>query len=392
MVKVLKKKTVVKKSTLSKTPKKGRKIVKPVKKLKTKKITKVTKLARSPRNPIIEPRSYSWESQAVLNPAAIYLDGRVHLFYRALGNDGVSRIGYASSSDGINFTERLSYPVYFVENAEEMKKHWPFTTPAHYDIALYASGGGWGGCEDPRAVLIDGTIYMTFNMFNGWDSMRVAVTSIKEEDLLNKKWFWQKFSYLSKPGDRQKNWVLFPEKFNDKFAIFYNLDKGDSSHVGVAYVNNLDSSETPQGSAPESEAPDPQRLPDHIVAWHKRTRSAASPPIKTKDGWLLLYHAMDKDDGDRYKLGAMLLDLKDPSRVLYRAQHPILEPDVWYENDWKPGIIYASGAIVRDGKLFVYYGGGDKRIALATIKLQDLIKSMKENGKVKLEKKYLEFK
>ena len=388
MVKVLKKKTVVKKSTLSKTPKKGRKIVKPVKKLKTKKITKVTKLARSPRNPIIEPRSYSWESQAVLNPAAIYLDGRVHLFYRALGNDGVSRIGYASSSDGINFTERLSYPVYFVENAEEMKKHWPFTTPAHYDIALYASGGGWGGCEDPRAVLIDDTIYMTFNMFNGWDSMRVAVTSIKEKDLLNKKWFWQNFSYLSHEGDRQKNWVLFPEKINGKFAIFHNLDKGDPSHVGITYVNKLDMSETPQGK----DAPDPQKLPDHIVAWHKRTRSAASPPIKTKDGWLLLYHAMDKDDGDRYKLGAILLDLKDPQKVLYRAQRPILEPDVWYENDWKPGIIYASGSIVKDGKLFVYYGGGDKRIALATIKLQDLIKSMKENGKVKLEKEYLEFK
>ncbi len=388
MVKVLKKKTVVKKSTLSKTPKKGRKIVKPVKKLKTKKITKVTKLARSPRNPIIEPRSYSWESQAVLNPAAIYLDGRVHLFYRALGNDGVSRIGYASSSDGINFTERLSCPVYFVENTEEMKKHWPFTTPAHYDIALYASGGGWGGCEDPRTVLIDDTIYMTFNMFNGWDSMRVAVTSIKEKDLLNKKWFWQNFSYLSHEGDRQKNWVLFPEKINGKFAIFHNLDKGDPSHVGITYVNKLDMSETPQGK----DAPDPQKLPDHIVAWHKRTRSAASPPIKTKDGWLLLYHAMDKDDGDRYKLGAILLDLKDPQKVLYRAQHPILEPDVWYENDWKPGIIYASGSIVKDGKLFVYYGGGDKRIALATIKLQDLIKSMKENGKVKLEKKYLEFK
>ena len=83
----------------------------------------------------------------------------------------------------------------------------------------------------------------------------------------------------------------------------------------------------------------------------------------------------------------MLLDLKDPSRVLYRAQHPILEPDLWYENDWKPGIIYASGAIVKDGKLFVYYGGGDKYVGVASIKLSDLIKSMKENGSVQLEKK-----
>jgi len=93
-----------------------------------------------------------------------------------------------------------------------------------------------------------------------------------------------------------------------------------------------------------------------------------------------------KNDGDRYKLGAMILDLKDPQKVIYRAQHPILEPSEWYENDWKPGIIYANGAVVRDGKLFVYYGGGDKHIGVASILLSDLIDSMKKNGAIKLEK------
>jgi beta-1,2-mannobiose phosphorylase / 1,2-beta-oligomannan phosphorylase len=342
------------------------------------------KLIRSVHNPIIEPRSYSWESQAVFNPAVVSSGGKVHLFYRALGEDGISRLGYASSKDGINFDERLFYPVYSLEEAEGTKRHWPFTSPARpvYDTALYASGGGWGGCEDPRAVLIEGYIYVTMNIFNGWESMRVAVVSIKEENLLNKKWFWQNFSFLSKPGDRQKNWVLFPEKINGKFAIFHNLDKGDPTRVFVSFVNNLDTTETPT----IKDAPDPQVLPDHVVAWHKRTRSAASPPIKTKDGWLLLYHAMDKDDGDRYKLGAMLLDLKDPNKVLYRSKHPILEPDEWYENSWKPGIIYASGAVVKDGKLFVYYGGGDRYIGVASVMLSDLVRSLKTDGEVKLEK------
>lgn len=395
------KKKIVKKLTkkviLKKTIKK--KVRKTIKKKLIKKIVKNKKkgihLIKSSSNPIMEPRAYSWESQAVLNPAAIYLNGRVHLFYRALGNDGVSRIGYASSYDGINFDERLSYPVYSLKNIELLKDNWPFTSPVFpsYNTNLYASGGGWGGCEDPRAVLIEGNVYITFNIFdvsNGWkwDSMAVAVISIKENDLLNKKWFWKNFSYLSHPGDRQKNWVLFPEKINGKFVIFNNLDKGDPSRVFVSYVNKLDTSETPT----IKDAPDPQVLPDHIVAWHKRTRSAAAPPIKTKDGWLLLYHAMDKDGSPGYKLGALLLDLKDPNKVLYRAQHPILEPEEWYENDWKPGIIYASGVIVKNGILYVYYGGGDKRIALATIKLKDLLESMKKNGKVKLEKKSLKFK
>ncbi len=274
-----------------------------------------------------------------------------------------------------------------MKNSEEMKRHWPFTSPAFpiYSMNFFASGGGWGGCEDPRAVLMDGIIYLTFNVFNlnngwKWDSMRVAVISIKEKDLLNKKWTWQNFSYLSHLGDRQKNWVLFPEKINGKFVIFHNLDKGDPNKVFVSYVDKLDTSETPT----VKDAPDPQVLPDHIVAWHKRTRSAAAPPIRTKDGWLLLYHAMDKDNSDRYKLGAMLLDLGDPEKILYRAQYPILEPDEWYENDWKPGIIYASGAVIKNGELFVYYGGSDKFICAASINLDELLKSIKHDRIIKL--------
>ncbi|MFA6355019.1 MAG: hypothetical protein WCW65_01165 [Candidatus Paceibacterota bacterium] len=385
-----KKKLTTKKVTAKKITKKVKtvKVTKKVVKKTTKKEEQHIKLKKSGQNPIMNPGLYSWESQAVFNPGVVSSGGRVHLFYRALGDDGISRIGYASSLDGINFDERLLYPVYFLESAEETKKHWPFTSPARpiYDNALYSSGGGWGGCEDPRIVIIDGTLYMTLNIFNGWSTLRVAVVSIKESDLLNKRWNWKDFSYLSKPGDRQKNWVLFPEKINGKFAIFYNLDKGDPNRVGVAYMNNLDSSEAPLGSAPGSEAPDPQRLPDHIVAWHKRTRSASCPPIKTKDGWLLLYHAMDKDGSDKYKLGAMLLDLNDPTKVLYRAENPILAPEEWYENDYKPGIIYASGAIVKDGKLLVYYGGGDKYIGVASIELNELLNSMKEKKTVKLEK------
>ncbi len=387
---VLKKKKKLISTRVSRKKTKVKKITKKVKVIKkTKRVKEKSKkvdvvLKRHPHNPIIRPSLYSWESAAVLNPAAIVSGGRVHLFYRALGPDGVSRIGYASSVDGVNFDVRLSYPIYVAHNFEEMKTHFPFTSPARlaFDPSIYTSGGGWGGCEDPRAVLIDDTVYMTFNMFNGWDSMRVAVISIKEKNLLDKKWLWENFSYLSPPGDRQKNWVLFPEKINGKFALFHNLDKGNPRRVHIAYLNNLDMSETPS----QEEAPDPQQLPDHDVAWHHRTRSAAAPPIKTKDGWLLLYHAMERNDPNKYKIGVLLLDLKDPEKVLYRASRPILEPDLWYENDYKPGVVYACGAIVKDGKLLVYYGGGDKYIALASIQLEELLDDLKKNKAVKLKK------
>ncbi len=353
-----------------------------VKNVKDLNVKEKIKLERSTKNPILIPRSYSWESQAVFNPAVVVSNNVFHLFYRALGDDGISRIGYASSRDGINFYNRLSYPVYFLNETEEIKAHWPYTSPARasYDRDLYQSGGGWGGCEDPRGVLIEGEVYLTLNIFNGWSNLGVAFTSIKEDDLLKKKWNWKVLKYLSHPGDRQKNWMLFPEKINGKFAVFHNLDKGNPNEVYITYTDKLDWRNMPT----IKDAPDPQVLPDHIVVWHKRTRSASAPPIKTKDGWLLLYHAMDNDGSDRYKLGAMLLDLKDPKKVLCRAINPILEPDKWYENDWKPGIIYASGAVVKNGQLFVYYGGGDKYIGVASISLSKLIDSMKKNIKVEL--------
>jgi len=388
---ILKKKTKTKKVTKTSTKKIIKKIAKKLINKKKKVSIKIKdknlpikglKLDRYINNPIFSPGHYSWERDAVINPAVLIFGGRVHLFYRALGPDGISRIGYASSIDGTHFDIRLTYPVFAVHSILGNDNHLPYTSPARmvYDPTIYTSGGGWGGCEDPRAVLIDGVVYMTFNVFNGWDVMRVAVASIKEEDLLNRRWNWSNFSYLSKPGERQKNWVLFPEKINGKFALFYNLDKGDKDRVHIKYLNQLNYIEAPS----KFESVDPQQIPDHDVAWHYRTRSAASPPIKTKDGWLLIYHAMDRNEPNRYKVGAMLLDLQDPEKVLYRASSPILEPDLWYENDYKPGIVYASGAVVRDGTLLVYYGGGDKYIGVASINLDELLGSMKNNKIVKL--------
>ena len=365
-------KTVRKKIVVKKTATKKKKIPSLIKKFRD--------------NPIIDPtRDSSWESEAVFNPGTVVHDGRVHLFYRALGSDGLSRLGYTSSPDGIHFNERLPYPVYVAEKIDEAKDHYPYTSPARlvYDTVLYASGGGWGGCEDPRAVKIDGRIYLTFNMFNGWESMRVAFTSIDGKNLSEKKWNWTKLAYLSRPGDRQKNWVLFPEKINGKFALFHNLDRGDPARVHIAYLDELDMHKTPT----QTEAPDIHTLPNHLVAWHNRTRSASAPPLKTKDGWLLFYHAMDKDDPNRYKVGALLLDLKDPTKVLFRSARPVLEPDEWYENDWKPGIVYASGAVVKDGMLFLYYGGGDKHIAVAYVNLEEFLDKLKSGDNAVFSKK-----
>ncbi len=121
--------------------------------------------------------------------------------------------------------------------------------------------------------------------------------------------------------------------------------------------------------------------------WDSYIRGAGPPPIKTKDGWLLLYHAIDRRDPGRYKIGAMLLDLEDPKKILYRSQEPILEPDEFYENSgFKAGVVYSCGAVVIGGMLHVYYGGADSVACVATADLKEFLSELKRSGSPKMKR------
>ena len=110
------------------------------KKLKKK---ETVELKRSARNPILKPRAdKNWESEATFNPAAIKIGDTTHLLYRAVGGDGVSRIGHADSKDGINFSNRSEFPIFAMDNPRRLHE----LSPNHrYDPVMYPSGGSWGG-------------------------------------------------------------------------------------------------------------------------------------------------------------------------------------------------------------------------------------------------------
>lgn len=333
-------------------------------------------LVRSIHNPILKPGTHPWTAEAVLNPAAAVLAGRTHLIYRAIGMDGVSRLGYASSPDGIVFDKILPYPAYVAQKPRALSGH-----VKKYSPVLYPSGGSWGGCEDPRMVVIEGRVYVTFNMFDGWDFIRVAAISIAQEDFLSEQfWKWDGPHILSCPGELQKNWVLFPEKINGKYAILHSV----APEVEIAYRDSIEDIGITE-SFIESWVGSRGSLPERNGSWDSFVRGAGPPPLRTRHGWLLFYHAIDKRDSGRYKLGAMLLDINDPTKVLYRSASPVLCPDAPYENDGKPGIVYACGAVVRNGKLFIYYGGADKVICVATAPLREFLNALIKGSQPALE-------
>ncbi len=325
------------------------------------------RLERSIQNPILSPREENhWEADATFNPAAVYLDGRVHLIYRAMSRDGISSFGYAASEDGINFDERAESPIYFPRKKFEfekkgLKNQKPFA---------YESGSGWGGCEDPRIVAIDDKVFMTYIAFNGYAPPGVALTSISKENFIKKIWNWEEPKLISPAGEIQKNWVIFPEKLNGKYAILHSI----SPSVTIDYFDSLEDIFTIKSH--HNNRSDDRR-------WDNILRGVGAPPIKTDYGWLVLYHAMDKRDPNRYKVGAMLLDLNDPRKIIHRCHQPILEPDAHYENNgFKSGVVYVCGSIIKDGRIFVYYGGADKFVCAASAPVEEFLSSLIQTPKI----------
>src|SRR3989344_1054337 len=172
-------------------------------------------------NPILSPiMHHFWESRATFNPAAFTADDRVHLVYRAIGDQDVSVLGYAESRDGFYVDYRHAEPIYIPTKADELSGN-PTSTPP---VSPFASGGGsFGGCEDPRITKMDDWLYMTYVAYDGWSPQRVALTSIKVADFLNHKWNWQTPVLISPPGIVDKNACILPEKINGKYVIFHRV-------------------------------------------------------------------------------------------------------------------------------------------------------------------------
>jgi len=288
-------------------------------------------LKRYKGNPILKPRRENcWESERVFNCAAVYENGMVHIVYRAQGEDGISRLGYASSSDGYRIDERLDSP-----------------------ILSPSDGFEEFGCEDPRMTRIGDNYVVCYTAYGktrrytacGKERLaQIGMTTISVNDFLNHRWNWGRRIYPFPKVD-SKNCVVFPEKFRERYAIYHRIPP----HIWVAYSRSLE---------------DWSKSQHRIVMqpherWEYTKIGAGAPPLKTEKGWLFVYHGVD--DSYTYRLGIALIDLNNPEELL-RRKKPILEPREAYEQN----IVFACGAVMLDRKIFVYYGSDDKVIGVAT--------------------------
>lgn len=302
---------------------------------------------RTNENPIIVPNSaHPWEAKATFNPGALYLDGTVHLMYRAQSSDNTSVFGYAQSKDGIHIDARSQEPVYVPREAFEQKQ----------------ISGGNSGCEDPRLTVIGNKIYMLYTAFDGKNVPRVALTSIFEEDFLRQKWNWAQPVLISPPDLDDKNACIFPEKIGDKYFIIHR----NGNNIDSAFVKTLNF----DGKTWIEEY---NWIFPRAGMWDSKKVGIAAPPLKMKEGWILLYHGISEEDS-KYRVGAILLDINDPTKILARSDEPILAPETKYEKEGLvSNVIFPCGAVLIGNRIFIYYGGADRVVGVATIEYKKLL-------------------
>jgi predicted GH43/DUF377 family glycosyl hydrolase len=333
---------------------------------------RVDSLTRFEGNPILEPiPDHPWESKMAYNPAAIRLDGITYIVYRAFGDDHVSRLGLAWSKDGLHIDGRLPHPV--------------FPPQTDYELAgmgvLQTRRREKGGCEDPRLVLIGERVYLTYSAHGR--VLQIALASITRQDFIalsntpvaeveNK---WTRHGPVF-PGTLDRNAVLFPQKINGRYAMLRRPIRGEVRDIAISYSDTL---ETPWPADFEVIIKARPRM------WDSERVGAGAPVLKTGYGWLLIYHGVGIARGRRsYMLGAALLDLDDPTQVLYRSAEPLFVPKEDYElYGWAPNAVFTNGAVARardadqmikdNDEISIYYGGGDRVVGVARARLSDLV-------------------
>ncbi len=296
-------------------------------------------LKRHPANPILTAADFSQPINSVFNAAAIKFDGQYLLLNRVEDLTGSSFLWLARSDDGVHFTPDPAPAL--LPAAEE-----PFS--------LVESSG----IEDPRITLIGDTYYITYVAYSEYG----CVTNLARTQDFER---YERVAVMTLPDN--KDVVLFPRKFDGRYA---RLDRpmtrvSSIGDVWMSFSHDL----CYWGDPRLVMRPVPRK-------WDSYKIGAGAPPIHTPHGWLEIYHGTRPTAaGTIYRLGAVLLDLDAPWRVLGRASEAILSPLAPEDFLGNVGnVVFTCGAILADdGELKVYYGAADHVMCLATAPVDDVI-------------------
>jgi predicted GH43/DUF377 family glycosyl hydrolase len=306
------------------------------------------KLTRWSGNPLLRPnrkKGYWWENRSVFNPGAVVRNKKIYLLYRAMGAMHFSQFGLAVLKDPFTVEKRLDLPVFEPGPCEDERF----------------------GVEDPRIVFLKGKyriVYTGASVYSSHEEIkhesgeglipwRIRCSLVSTRDFKN----FRRHGVIV-PEIDTKDGCLFPEKIDGKYVLLHRI----FPDIWISFSKRLD------------------RFPIGKVlcrarknSWDNSRIGAGAPPVKTPLGWLEFYHGVEAHRGSkpRYMVGMLLLDLRDPTKVLYRSPEPIFEPETKEElKGYVNNVVFPCGIVEWEDKYYLYYGMADRRIGVAYVEKQ----------------------
>ena len=326
-------------------------------------------VARFPQNPVLDATKIPYESRQVFNAGVCKFKGKYIMVFR--NEVGITPTGWSHGENNVR-------TVLGVADSDD-GIHWvPRETPWELPDQIVSSDPEFIRFYDPRLTVIEDRCYLCFAI-DTRHGLRggIAVT----DDFVN-------FEILSMSVPDDRNMVLFPERIDGKFVRLERPMPVYSRATAEAFDIWL------------SKSPDCRYwgesklvLGAEQVPFANSKIGPAAPPVKTSEGWLTTFHATYKDMErnlkgwetsvwptsvwhKEYMGGLMLLDLKDPSKVIGMASQPLLKATEAYELDgFRGSVIFPGGMLLEDnGEVKIYYGAADTVECLATAKVDDLLR------------------
>ncbi|MEQ9409810.1 MAG: hypothetical protein RIK87_18890 [Fuerstiella sp.] len=297
---------------------------------------------RSPRNPILTAADWPYPAHTVFNAGACQCGDETVLLVRVEDRRGHSHLTVARSDDGISDWRIDDKPSFVPEPNCFPEEIW--------------------GVEDPRVTWVEDRNEWII-AYTAYSSSGPMVSLASTKDFTS----FVRLGPVMPPED--KDAAVFPRRFGGRYAMIHRPVSPGSvgAHIWLSFSPDL----THWGG-------------HHVLlnarrgAWWDANKIGLSPPpLKTADGWLLLYHGVRQTPGGcLYRLGLALLDLEEPWQVLHRSDEWIFAPELPYEQHGDvSGVVFPCGWILdaATGVIRMYYGGADSCIGLATAKLADML-------------------
>jgi beta-1,4-mannooligosaccharide/beta-1,4-mannosyl-N-acetylglucosamine phosphorylase len=296
---------------------------------------------RSDANPILTVADLPYQANSVFNPGAARVDGETVLLARVEDMRGISQLHVARSADGVTDWRFDPEPLLRADVDQDPEETW--------------------GCEDPRVTWLPER-----------EEWVIAYTAYSRRGPLVSLATSRDFRTVRRLGPamppEDKDAALFPRRFDGRWAMIHRPSPlRGGAHMWISY------------------SPDLRHWGDHQLLlearagawWDANKIGLGPPPLETAEGWLVLYHGVHAtSDGPIYRAGLALLDLEDPTRVLRRTDEWVFGPSAPYELTGDVGrVVFPCGWTLDEaaGTLFLYYGGADTVIGVATAPLGEVL-------------------